>query len=104
VLVGKLYKQTLPTYKPCTYLVIAYFPTELVTKVKPNTNSVEVHPQLSNKEHPVDGFAGGCWFIVAEIGIMSLPPSPTPNNLRGKQRQSHKRRQIPNVTNSDAFN
>jgi hypothetical protein len=32
------------------------FPTELVTKVKPNINSVEVHPQLSkNNEHPVDG-------------------------------------------------
>jgi hypothetical protein len=22
--------------------------------VKPNVNSVEVHPQLTNKEHPVD--------------------------------------------------
>jgi hypothetical protein len=43
-------------YKPSTYLVIIYFPnlstyiwdlflTELVTKVKPHTNSVEVHPQ-----------------------------------------------------------
>jgi hypothetical protein len=32
------------------------FPTELVTKVKPNINSVEVHPQLSNNNrHPVDG-------------------------------------------------
>jgi hypothetical protein len=95
VLVGKLYKQTLPTYKPRTYQVIAYFPTELVTKVKPNTNSVEVHPQLSNKEHPVDGFAGGCWFIVAEIGIMSLPPSPTPNNLRGKQSKVTKEDKYP---------
>jgi len=29
---------------------------ELVTKVKPNINSVEeVHPQLSNNEHLVDG-------------------------------------------------
>jgi hypothetical protein len=27
----------------------------LVTKVKPNINSVEVHPQLSNTGHPVDG-------------------------------------------------
>jgi hypothetical protein len=33
------------------------FPTELVTKVKPNINSVEVHPQLSNDRHPVDGGA-----------------------------------------------
>ncbi len=29
--------------------------TELVTKVKPNINSVEVHAQLSNNRHPVDG-------------------------------------------------
>jgi len=29
---------------------------ELVTKVKPNINSnEEVHPQLSNNGHPVDG-------------------------------------------------
>jgi hypothetical protein len=56
-------------YKPCTYLVIAYFPnylfpTVLVTKVKPNINSVEVHPQLSNNRHPVDGAlvgAGSLW-------------------------------------------
>ncbi len=26
-------------------------------KVKPYTNSVEVHPQLSNNRHPVDGVA-----------------------------------------------
>jgi hypothetical protein len=32
-----------------------YFPTEMVTKVKPNINSVEVHPQESNNGHPVDG-------------------------------------------------
>jgi hypothetical protein len=56
-------------YKPSTYLVIAYFPnylfpTVLVTKVKPNINSVEVHPQLSNNRHPVDGAlvgAGSLW-------------------------------------------
>jgi len=51
--------------KPPTYLLVAYFPTYLpmrdlfptilVTKVKPNINSVEVHPQLSNNRHPVDG-------------------------------------------------
>ncbi len=44
------------------------FFTELVTKVKPNINSVEVHPQLSsnNNEHPVDGAlvgAGSPWPI-----------------------------------------
>jgi hypothetical protein len=58
-------------YKPSTYLEVAYFPTympiwnllptELVTKMKPNMNSVELHPQLSNNEHPVDGaLVGAC--------------------------------------------
>jgi hypothetical protein len=32
---------------------------ELVTKVKPNINSVEVHPQLSNNGYPVDGVVVG---------------------------------------------
>jgi hypothetical protein len=41
-------------YKPSIYLVVTYFPTEVVTKEKPNTNSFEVHPQLSNNGHPVD--------------------------------------------------
>jgi hypothetical protein len=57
-------------YKPSTYLLVAYFltylsiymrdlfPTELVTKVKPNINSVKVHPQLSTNGHPVDGALG----------------------------------------------
>jgi hypothetical protein len=50
------------------------FLTELVTKVKPNINSVEVHPQLSYNRHPVDGAlvgAGSLWpiwrFCNAEI-------------------------------------
>jgi len=53
-------------YEPSTYLLVIYFPTylpiyetyfitELATKVKPNTNSDEVHPQLSNNGHLVDG-------------------------------------------------
>jgi hypothetical protein len=53
-------------YKPSIYLEVAYFPTylpiyetyfptELVTKMKPMMNSVEVHPQLSINGHPVDG-------------------------------------------------
>jgi hypothetical protein len=54
-------------YKPSTYLSSSYlfsylstyniedlFRTELVTKVKPNINSVEIHPQLSGNGHPVD--------------------------------------------------
>jgi hypothetical protein len=45
-------------YEPSTYLVVTYFPTELVTKVRPNMNSVDVHPQLSNDRHPVDGELG----------------------------------------------
>jgi hypothetical protein len=28
--------------------ILSLFPTELVTKAKPNINSDEVHPQLSN--------------------------------------------------------
>jgi hypothetical protein len=46
-------------YKPSTYLKIAYFCLELITKMKPNINSVEVHPQLSNNHHPVDGVLVG---------------------------------------------
>ncbi len=53
-------------YKPSTYLVITYFPTYLpiyktyflrnwLPQVKQNLNSVEVHPQLSNSGHPLDG-------------------------------------------------
>jgi hypothetical protein len=65
-------------YKASTYLEVVYFPTYLpiyetyflqnwVTKMKPNINSVKVHPQLSNNGHPVDGWcAGGCWFTMAD--------------------------------------
>jgi hypothetical protein len=42
-------------YKPSTYLLITYFLTEMVTNAKLNINSVEVHPQLSDNRHPVDG-------------------------------------------------
>jgi hypothetical protein len=40
------------------------FLTELIIKVKPYNNSVEVHPQLSDIGHPVDG---ACWFTVAHL-------------------------------------
>ncbi len=56
-----MYETFFPTYLP-TYET--YFLTELVTKVKPNINSVEVHPQLSNNGHPVDDVlvgAGSLW-------------------------------------------
>jgi hypothetical protein len=39
-------------------------PTQLVTEVKPNIDSVDIHPQLSNNRHPVDGVlagAGSLW-------------------------------------------
>jgi hypothetical protein len=51
----------------CHYLstyILDLFPTELVTKVKPNFNSVEVHPQLSYNRRPMDGVlvgAGSLW-------------------------------------------
>jgi hypothetical protein len=48
----------------------------LVTKVKPNINSVEVHPQLRNNGHPVDGVL---------VGAGSLWP---PNN-KGKMKNLH---------------
>jgi hypothetical protein len=47
------------------------FLTELITKVKPYTNSVEVHPQLSNNRHPVDGAlvgAGSLWPTCSRLG------------------------------------
>jgi hypothetical protein len=51
-----------------------------VTKVKPNINSVEVHPQLNNSEHPVDGALVGAgslqnWSLIvlgAQWGIVHL--------------------------------
>jgi hypothetical protein len=56
--------------KPSIYLVVTYFPTyppiyetyclqQLVTKVKPDINSLEFHPKLSNKRHPVDSVLVG---------------------------------------------
>jgi hypothetical protein len=46
-------------YKSSTYLV-----SKMVTNMKPNINSGEVHPQLTNNRHPVDGVlvgAGSLW-------------------------------------------
>jgi hypothetical protein len=76
--------------KPSTYLVVTYFLTylpiyetlfciELVTKVKPNINSVEVHPQPSNNMRLIDGaMVGGCslWpFLLPSLFDMYLPYS-----------------------------
>jgi hypothetical protein len=67
-------------YKPSTYLVVTYFPNYLpiyigptyrrVTKMKPDMNSVEVHPQLSQNEHLVDGALVGCWLTLAHHTLM----------------------------------
>jgi hypothetical protein len=43
--------------------------TEVVTKVKPNTNSVEVHPQLSNIRHPVDDVLVGASSLCPKCSI-----------------------------------
>jgi hypothetical protein len=55
------------------------FPTELVTKVKPNINSVEVHAQLSNNRHPVDG---------ALVGAGLLSPSNSGSNHESLREQN----------------
>jgi hypothetical protein len=47
--------------------------TELVTKVKPNINSVEVHPQLSKKQASSGWCPGGCLFTVAWVTHLLLP-------------------------------
>jgi len=44
--------------------------------VKANTNSGEIHPQLSNNGHPVDG---------AMVGAGSLWPSETYSHVRDVQ-------------------
>jgi hypothetical protein len=74
----------LPMYKPSPYLVRTYFPTylpmyetyifptELVTKMKSNINSVEVHPQLSNNRHPVDGVLVGAGSLMSWDHLFSI--------------------------------
>jgi hypothetical protein len=42
-------------------------PTKFVAKVKQNINSVEVHPQLSNNGHPVDGALVG---VLVHCGLV----------------------------------
>jgi hypothetical protein len=76
-------------YKSSIYLVIIYFLTylfiyetyfftKLVTKVKPNINSVEVHPQLRNTRHPMDG---------ALVGVRSRVGIPFYKTLHKQQRK-----------------
>jgi hypothetical protein len=64
----------LPTYllttiylpRSCLFSYLSAYmrPISYRIKMKPNINSVELHPQLSNKRHPVDGAlvsAGSLW-------------------------------------------
>jgi hypothetical protein len=47
---------------------------EWVTKMKPGSNSVEDHPQLSHNRHPVDGAlvgAGSLWPRFSHFGTWS---------------------------------
>ncbi len=48
----------LPTYRTYQFTV-------WVTKVKPDINSVEIHPHLSDDGHPVDGALLGDAFTLA---------------------------------------
>jgi hypothetical protein len=69
----------------CTYIG-DLFHTESVTKVKPNINSVKVHPQLSNIRHPVEGHwwalvhcgqkSGALWSFFSLLGTKKLSQTP----------------------------
>jgi hypothetical protein len=51
----------------------------VVIKVKPNINSVGVHPQLSNNRHPVDGAlvgAAGSLYMAVRSFIHKLVSQP----------------------------
>jgi hypothetical protein len=41
--------------------------------VKPDINSVEVHPQLSHNGHPVDAFV--CWWVLGSLWLFTLANS-----------------------------
>jgi hypothetical protein len=60
-------------YIPSTYQVITYFLHKLVTKVKPNINSIEFHQQLSKNRHPVDGALR----VLVHCGPLFIPFSYT---------------------------
>jgi hypothetical protein len=81
--------KTAPTYYVYTiYLPISplffYLPIyildllliEWVTKMKPGSNSVEDHPQLSHNRHPMDG---------ALVGVGSLWPTNMINDIFQKK-------------------
>ncbi len=57
---------TLPRSHLFSLNIWTYFLQKGVTKVKPDINSVNVHPQLSHNRHPVDGVL---------VGVGSLRPT-----------------------------
>jgi hypothetical protein len=81
-------------FNPSTYLVITYFPTYLpmyetyflqnwLPRSNQRFNSFEVHPQLSNNGHPMDGVLVGAGSIVAHfyhnvLTILNLIPYGLP--------------------------
>jgi hypothetical protein len=64
-------------YKPSNYSVVTYFPicfsiyeTYFLQNWLPrkqNISSLEVHPQLNNNGHPMDGALVGAGFTVAKV-------------------------------------
>jgi hypothetical protein len=66
------------------------FPAELVTKVEPNINSVEVHPQLGNHRHPMDGElvdGGSLWQTVRSHLHFQKNPDLTKDYLMNNERR-----------------
>jgi hypothetical protein len=61
-----IYLVKLPIFLPIYLYMGPIFLQNWVTKVKPNINSVEVHPQLSNDRHPVDGMLVGAGDVVSK--------------------------------------
>jgi hypothetical protein len=81
-------------YSPSNYLFFnlsAYIyrrPSELVTKVEPNINSVEIHPQVNNMNNPVDAALVGAgslwpWHTFPNLHYTKVPKTLLPkcNNL-----------------------
>ncbi len=59
--------------------------------MKPNINGVEVHPQLSNNDHPVDGAvvgAGSMWpnqmYLTLQIALKERIGGERQGDFRGK--------------------
>jgi hypothetical protein len=93
-------------YKLATYIVVPYFfnlpcllVIEWVTKMRPGSNSVEVHPELTHNGHPVDDGA----HPVVGAGSLCAPKCPGTSLERGSAQRwffigviSPKKREIKN--------